>query len=166
MNLIKQNLLGLVGLMILCAGIVLPQGIAQNFCNVVGISALIVYAFLGKNDFFFYLEIVVLIGTIMKIFNVETTLMFAVLIIATIISFAIIFRNPIYRSWDIIFGVVGISGLIYGYATLSNYGYAIGGLATIVYSLIGFSKGIKSALVFALLNTIYSALAIYMIISH
>ncbi len=166
MNIIKQNWLGLIGLIILCIGIVLPQGLLQNICNISGISSLILYAWYGKNDFFFYLESVVLLGTILQIMHINLIVMTVILVIAAIFSFYIIFRNPIYRTKDIVFGIIGVAGLIYGYATLSNVGYAIGGIGALIYSFIGFSKGIKSALIFTLLNAIYSATAIYMIVAH
>lgn len=164
MNLIKQNGLGLLGLVLLCAGIPMQPGIIQSICNVVGICTLILYAWRGKNEFFFYLEQVVLLGTVLKIANVSSLVLVSALIIASILSLTKVFQNPVYRTWDVTFGLIGLMGLVYGYSTLSNYGYAIGGVSAAIYSYIGYSKGLKSGLVFALLNIIYSALAIYMIV--
>lgn len=163
MNIIKQNWLGLVGLIGLCIAIPLPAGTVQNSLNVIGIIALILYAKFGKNEFFMYLELVVLLGTILKILNVSNTVLITALVVATILSLIKVFRNPSYREWSAIFGIIGLAGLVYGYSTLSNWGYAIGGVSSAIYSFIAFRNGLKSALIFTVLNLIYSGLAFYMI---
>lgn len=165
MNLIKQNWIGLLGLILLCSGIPMHAGVIQNIFNIIGIAALILYARLKKNEFFFYLESVVLLGTVLKIINVSFAVLVSVLIIASILSLVKVFQNKAYRTWDASFGLIGLMGLVYGYSTLSNYGYAVGGVASAIYSFIGYKKGLQSALIFVLLNIIYSALAIYMIVN-
>lgn len=166
MNMVKENWIGIIGLIGLCAGIPMSSGIVQNVLNVVGIASLILYAKSKKNDFFFYLESVVLFGTLLKIANVSSVILITALMIAAGLALVKVFQNPDYRKLDTIFGLIGLVGLVYGYATLSNYGYAVGGIASVIYSLIGYRKGLKSGLIFALLNLIYSALAIFMIVSH
>lgn len=164
MNLLKEHWVGILGLIGLCSGIPMEAGVTQNIFNVVGISGLILYAKLKKNDFFFYLEIVVLLGTVLKIFDVSSVVLVTALIVGSVLALLKVFQNPAYRAWDTIFGLVGLAGLVYGYSALSNYGYAIGGVASAIYSIIGYRKGLKSGMIFALLNIIYSGLAIFMII--
>lgn len=166
MEVIKQNWIGLIGLIGLCAGIPMSPGIVQNIFNVVALLALVIYAWRGKNDFFFYLELVVLFGTILKIANVSDAVVAISLVVASLLALAKVFQNPIYRVWYTSFGLIGLAGLVYGYSTLSNVGYAIGGIASVIYSFIGYSKGVKSAFIFGVLNIIYSALAIFMLINH
>ncbi len=166
MEVIKQNWLGIVGLIGLCAGIPLAPSIAKDVLNIVGLVGLIFYAWRGKNDFFFYLEFVVLLGTILKIANVSDTIVAISLVIASLLALVKVFQNPIYRVWYTGFGLIGLAGLVYGYSTLSNIGYAIGGIASVIYSFIGYAKGVKSAFIFGILNIIYSALAIFMLISN
>lgn len=163
MNIIKQNWIGLVGLISLCIAIPLHAGTAQNVLNILGIVVLILYAKIGKNEFFLYLEFVILLGTILKIFNASNIVLIAALVVATILSLIKVFRNPSYREWNAIFGVIGLVGLVYGYSTLNNWGYAVGGVSSAIYSFIAFRNGLKSALIFAVLNLIYSGLAFYMI---
>lgn len=164
MKILRQNWLGIIGLICLCIAIPLANGVTQNLLNVIGILLLVTYAWCAKNEFFFYLELVVLLGAVLKITNVSNLVLNTALVLASVIALARVFKNPANRVWYIGFGLVGLAGLVYGYATLSNLGYAIGGVASMIYSFILFSKGIKSALIFGILNIIYGTLAIYMLI--
>lgn len=164
-NMIKQNLLGILGLVLLCVGVAVGIGITQNILNVIGISMLIIYAKQGKNEFFFYLESVVLLGTVLKIADVNNNILIMSLIIATLLALFKVLKNAEYRKADTVIGIIGLLGLVYGYSTLSSYGYAIGGIALAIFSLIGYCKGIKSALIFMILNVFFASIAIYTIIS-
>lgn len=164
MNTLKEHWIGMFGLIALCAGIPLEAGAMQNACNIAGVFGLIAYAKVKNNAFFFYLELVVMLSTLLKIFAVSPIILITALIIATSLALLKIFQDPAYRVWDTAFGLIGLSGLVYGYAALSNYGYAVGGVASAIYSIIGFRKGVKSGFIFAILNLIYGGIAIFMIV--
>lgn len=165
MELIKKNILGIFGLIILCVGVTIDIGILKHTLNITGIILLIIYAWINKDEFFCYLELVVLMGTIMKIMDFSNNILVLLLVCATIISLIKIFKNPIYRKLDTAIGLTGLFGLVYGYSTLNNYGYAIGGVSLAIYSIIGYFNGVKSALIFAILNIFFGSVAIYMILN-
>lgn len=165
METIKQNIVGVVGLIALCIAIPLSHGALQNVINVVGILALILYAWQGKNIFFFYLELIVLLGTFLQIAKVSPIITWTALILSFLVTALKLLQNPAYRNFGTILGFVGLAGLVFGYATLNPIGYAVGGVCSACYSFILFKQGIKSGLLFALLNVIYGGLAIYMIVN-
>ena len=164
MEIIKQNIVGVIGLIGLCIAIPMSGGLLQNVINVLGISALIIYAWQGKNTFFFYLESVVLLGTILQIAGVSPEITWTALILSFVVTVLRILQNPDYRNIMTAIGFVGLFGLVFGYATLNPIGYAIGGVCCACYSFILFKQGIKSGLLFTLLNIIYGGLAIYVIL--
>lgn len=164
MDLIKQNIIGVLGLIALCVAIPLPPGLLQNGINVLGISALIIYAWQGKNTFFFYLESVVLLGTFLQIAGVSSAITWTALILSFVVIVLRILQNPAYRNFMTVIGFTGLFGLVFGYATLNPIGYAIGGVCCACYSFILFKQGIKSGLLFTLLNIIYGGLAIFVIL--
>ena len=165
MELIKQNIVGVLGLIALCVAIPLSHGAPQNVINVVGISALIIYAWQGRNTFFLYLELIVLLGTLLQIAEVSPVITWTTLTLSFFVTALRLLQNPAYRNFATILGFTGLAGLVFGYATLNPIGYAIGGVCSACYSIILFRQGIKSGLLFALLNVIYGALAIYVILN-
>ena len=163
MDLIKQNIIGVLGLIALCVAIPLPPGLLQNVINVFGISALIIYAWQGKNTFFFYLESVVLLGTILQIAGVSPEITWTALILSFAVTTLRVLQNPDYRNFMTVIGFVGLFGLVFGYATLNPIGYAVGGACCAWYSIALFRQGIKSGLLFCVLNIIYGSVAVYVI---
>lgn len=164
MKIIKENWLGLLGLIGLCVAIPLPEGLVKNIFNLIGFVGLIVYAWRGKNAFFFYFELVALLGNILNIMGVGDTIKFTLLVIASLAALIRVLMKPEYRQWYTIFGVIGLGGLVYGYAAFSNWGYTIGGIGMVLYSAVGFYQGVQIALIFGLLNVIYGGISIYMLL--
>ncbi len=166
MNLVKENIIGIIGLIALCAGIPLPIGLLKFSLNIIGFIALIIYAYKGKNALFFYFEIVALIGYILSFMPIANHIKYLLMVILTLAAFAKIFSFEKFRRWYTGFGIAGLVGLIYGYLANSNLGYAIGGIGMVIYSFIGFFQGTKIALIFGILNIIYGSIAIYMLFNY
>lgn len=164
MKLIKDNLLGIIGLIGLCIAIPLAGGLLKNVLNIIGFLGLILYARVGKNDLFFYFEIVALIGYLLNIAEISNSFKYPLMIILSIAALIKVLSKAEFRQWYTIFGVIGLGGLVYGYLAFSNLGYTIGGVGMAIYSFIGFYQGVQIALIFGLLNVIYGGISIYMLL--
>jgi hypothetical protein len=165
MKIIRENWLGVLGLVCLCVAIPVPLGLVKNALNIIGFLSLISYAWMGKNDVFFYFEIVALFGYLITLFGMPDIMKYPLLAIACIAALSKVLSNQLNRKWYTIFCVIGLGGLVYGYAAFSNLGYAIGGVGMVIYSAIGYYKGVKVALIFGVLNIIYGGVAIFMLMS-
>lgn len=165
MGVIRQNWIGIVGLIGLCIGMPLPHGILQNSINLVSFIALVLYAWLGKNEFFTYQQSIVLIGAVLKILNVNDLIIASVLVIMSLVAVVKILQNPVFRVWYTAVGFIGLAGFVYGYATLNPIAYAVAGVASTIYSFVSYSKGVKSAFLFGVLNIIYGSIALYIVFS-
>jgi hypothetical protein len=165
-KLIKDNILGIIGLIALCVAIPLPEGSIKNILNIVGFLGLISYAKLGKNDLFFYAELVALLGYIVNIVGINNSIKYPVMIVVSLAALIKILSNADYRKLYTIFGFIGLGGLVYGYLAYSNVGYAVGGVGMAIYSLIGFFQGFRVALIFFILNVIYGGVSIYMLLAQ
>lgn len=165
MQQIKQNWIGLLGLILLCSGLTLDQTlIIKDIINVIGILLLLIYAKQQNNSFFFYAEFVVLLGTVLKIISLNEMTLLICMSIASILALIKIFALPYYRTHFIetLIGLIGLFGLAFGFSTNENIGLVIGGLFLAIYGFIGFKNGIASALIFAILNLIFGGLALYL----
>lgn len=166
-RLIKENHIGILGLILLCIGLLVSELWPKNIINVIGIVLLMIYAKQQKNDFFYYAELVVLLGTLLNVAQINTTILMIVMIIASILVLFKIFSFPYYRTHvlDSIIGLIGLFGLAFGFSTGNNWGFIIGGFFIALYGFIGFFKGVGSALIFAILNLIFAGIAIYALFS-
>lgn len=163
MEVIKQNWIGIVGLVGLCIGMPLSHGILQNSVNLISFIALVVYAWLGKNEFFIYQQSAVLIGALLKVLHVNDFIIGAILLVILLIAIIKVLQNPAFRVWYTIVGFIGFAGFVYGYSMFNNIAYAIAGIASTIYSFVSYSKGVKSAFLFGVLNVIYGSIALYLV---
>lgn len=160
---IKENWIGILGLILLCVGLTLEPSYIQGGFNVVGIVLLLIYAKMQKNLFFYYAECVVLLGTILKIIGINEVFLALCMTIASIFALYKIFGIEYYKKHTIetIIGLIGLFGLALGFSTGLNIGFIVGGIFLAVYGFIGFFNGITSALIFAILNLIFGGIALY-----
>jgi hypothetical protein len=165
MELIKQNWIGIVGLIGLCVGMPLTHGVLQNSVNLASFIALVLYAWLGKNEFFIYQQSAVLIGAVLKILQVNDFIIGGVLVAILFVAVIKILQNPVFRVWYTAVGFIGFGGFVYGYSMLNNVAYAVAGVASTIYSFVSYSKGVKSAFLFGVLNIIYGSIALYLVFS-
>jgi hypothetical protein len=160
MEILRQHRFGIAGLVLLCAGLVMHPGSLQNVTNVAGLCALIYYAYAAQNLFFFYLEFIVLLGSILKIARVSGIITTIALALAAMLALARIGQEPRYRTPSTLIGACGLIGLVYGYTTFQGLGFVIGGSGLFLYSLLGYRQKVAGAAVFAILNFIYTLIAL------
>lgn len=161
---IRQNWLGVLGLLVLCVAIAGDfSGRPRDAIDFIGVTMMTLYAFQQRNEFFCYLQTVAELGVILRIVHASNNILMIVLGSVSLFALIMIFRKPVFREFGSLIGVAGLLGLAYGYATLNIIGFTVGGIGLMIYGFIGFKKGFESALLFAILNGVYSVAALYVL---
>jgi hypothetical protein len=152
--------LAIIGLLIAITGNFLEISVAKKLCYLIGALILLVTALLEKNTFYIILEIILLIGAGIAFspisFFWKSSITISLGILAAI-YFSLSGQLKDYLTW---LSIIGILIITWGYALTNPMLYAGGGAIITVYSFCAFRRGEKIALVFGILNFVFTITAL------
>ncbi|MGD9107663.1 MAG: hypothetical protein PVI75_00630 [Gammaproteobacteria bacterium] len=152
--------LAIIGLLVTIAGNFFDISITKKLCYFVGTVFLLTPAVLERNTFFIILEIILMIGTIIAFFPVafiwKSSIPVGLGIIAAI-YFGFSGQLKDYLTW---LSVIGILVGTWGYAVTNPIIYFCAGTIITTYSFCSFRRGETIALVFGILNVIFTVTAL------
>jgi len=152
--------LAIIGLLITIAGNFFDISITKKLCYLIGALILLITALMESNTFFTVLETILSIGAgvaflpISFIWKSGIPISLGVLA-ATYFSFSGQLKD--YLTWLSITGVLIVT---WGYALTNPMLYVVGGAIVTVYSFCSFRRGETIALVFGILNSIFTLTAL------
>ncbi len=155
-NHLVNILIGIIGLLIFIVGTLMPGAACQKYLFFAGAILLTLSSYLEKNIFFTVLEAIVSIDAILTFLNLPVltiTIITFIIVIITVIYFAI---KGAFKERYLIIGTVGLLFLAIGVGTLNPIAYTLGGLFLVIYAYYSFKKGYQIALLFIILNAIFT----------
>ncbi|MGD9152755.1 MAG: hypothetical protein PVG30_03740 [Gammaproteobacteria bacterium] len=152
--------LAIIGLVITIAGNFFDVSITKKLCYLIGALLLLVTALLEKNTFFTILEIILSIGAAIAFLPISHIWKSGVPIClgtlaATYFSFSGQLKD--YLTW---LSVIGVLICTWGYAVTNPIIYFCAGLIITVYSFCSFRRGETIALIFGILNSVFTLTAL------
>ncbi len=153
-------LIGVVGMAIIIYGNLLPATTAQKLCYLFGGIIMMVSALLEKQSFFIILQVIIVSGAAIAFAPMPAIYRACVPILLSIIAIAHFAMKGELSNKTTLLGNLGIVFLAAGYAITNPVIYFIGGALLSIYSLISFKQGVKIAILWAILNIIFSATAL------
>jgi hypothetical protein len=155
---------GIIGFIFVIMGTLLaPSSLEQKVCYLLGSIFLLTMSSLDLQLYFILLQIVILAGAIVAFFPIPVFYKAAVPIALSIFSVLLFLFKGYLKDPNQIFGCLGLLLLAAGYAVSNPIIYFLGGLVVMIYSYISYRRGIKTALLFALLNLVFSVTSAYAI---
>lgn len=157
-------LLGILGMAIACYGNLLPFSVAQKICYFVGALLLLLSSILEKQLFFIVLQIIIASGAGIALLTIPPSYKAAFPIVLSILAIVYFVKQRQLQDKVMSLGVLGIAVLAAGYAITKPSVYFLGASLLMVYSFLSYHKGVKIALLWAVLNAVFAitaALAIY-----
>jgi len=155
-NHIVNILIGIVGLLIFIVGTLMPGSPYQKDFFLVGGIFLSLSSYLEKNAFFTVLEGIIVIDAILTYFpisNTVITIITALMVILTIVIFAV---KGSFKDKSLLVGTLGLIFLALGVGLLNPICYTVGGFVIVIYSICGIMNGLQIAWLFLILNAIFT----------
>ena len=149
-------LVGVIGLLSFIVGTLIPGSPLQKYFFLAGAILLTISSYLEKNVFFTVLEAIVTIGailTFLSLSNITIAVITFIIVIITVLYFA---AKGLFKERYLIIGTIGLFFLAIGVGTLNPIAYTIGGFFLTIYAYFSFKKGYQIALLFIILNAIFS----------
>lgn len=152
--------IGAIGLLCAIIGNLYPATMLQKHLYLAGGLLLFISALLEKEEYFITLEVVVIACTLLAYLPEHAGLKMAVPLVLSLGSIGYLFYRGLLRdglSW------VGVAGLVFlglGYATLNPLIYFAGGVVLTIYSTASYFRGVGIALLWAILNAVFSVTAL------
>lgn len=153
-------LIGVVGLLAAIIGNLYPETMLQKHLYLAGGVLLIISALLEKAEYFITLEVVVIVCAILAYYPGHAELKMAVPLVLSLLSVVYLYSRGLLGTMLSHLGIVGLVLLGLGYATLNPHIYLAGGLVLTVYSAASYFKGVNIAMLWAILNAVFSATAL------
>jgi len=156
--------IGVLGLILVIAGTFLPPQLTQKLLFIFGVFLLIISSALEKHQFFAILETVVLVGSLVAFTSMSMATKVVIPIAFSILAIIYFATRGMLRDYVSIIGCIGLLFLATGFAISTPIVYFLGGLALTIYSYISYCRGASIALLFTILNAVFtvaSAIAIF-----
>ncbi len=161
---VKSNRINLgvsiIGLILVIVGAMLPPIITQKVFFVSGAVCLLIASCVDRAEFFAFLNAIVLLGTVIAFFHVSVTFKLVLLGIAGVIALGYLFKREYIKTIIDILGCVGLLLLAFGYAVSNPFVYLFGGFFLTIYSYTAYKNGVRIGLIFAILNAIFTVMAL------
>ena len=150
----------IIGLLITIAGNFFDVSVDKKLCYLIGTLFLLIPAILEKNTFFSILETILIIGTIIAFFPIsffwKSSIPISLGILAAV-YFGVSGQLKDYLTW---LSVAGILVGTWGYAVTTPIIYFSAGTIITTYSFCSFRRGETIALVFGILNSVFTLTAL------
>ncbi len=161
---VKTNYINLsisiIGLVMIIIGALLSPTITQKTLFAGGCVFLFTASCIEKATFFAILQVIVLLGTAIAFFHISITAKLIVLGVVSIIALVYLYKRNFIQTFIDIVGSAGLLLLAFGYAVSNPFVYLFGGLFLAIYSYSAYKKGVKIGLIFAILNVIFTVMAL------
>ncbi|MBA2656872.1 MAG: hypothetical protein H0U70_07780 [Tatlockia sp.] len=160
----KDNLFllnGFVGSCILFMGLV--QNPAQLY-YVIGSSLLLITALHFKLIYFIALELIIIAGHGASFLHIGTTMQVAMPSLLTLQLLAFYFLSGQLNNIYLLVGIAGIALHSAGFAYANQWIFFFGSLLIAIYAFYAYFKGKKVALLWAILNSLFTLTAAYKLI--
>lgn len=152
--------IGVIGLLCAIIGNMYPATMLQKHLYLAGGVLLMISALIEKQEYFITLEVVVIVSALLAYLPDHGTLKMAVPLLLSLFSIGYLYSRGLLKSPASLLGVAGLVFLGLGYATLNPYIYLCGGVVLTAYSAISYYQGVRIALLWAILNAIFSFTAL------
>lgn len=147
--------LGFVGMLLVIYGTLLPFGVVQKLYYLIGAALMLLSAILEKQAFFVILEIVVVAGTAIALMPFSNITKACVPLILSVIALIYFYRRGELKDKLTCLGCAGLIFLALGFGVANPFIYLIGGLLLAIYGYYSFKRGVKIALLWSILNTVF-----------
>lgn len=147
--------IGIIGMLITCYGNLLPYSDAQKACYLIGSLFLFTSSSLERQPFFIILQIIIASGAAIAFAPIPALIKESVPSILSIMALGYFYKQGQLKDKLTIAGVIAIAILAVGYAITEPIIYFSGSFLMMFYSLFSFRRGVKIALVWAILNAVF-----------
>jgi len=155
-NHLVNVLIGVLGLLFFIVGTLMPGVPCQRYLFLAGAVLLTLSSYLEKQVFFTVLEAILVVDAILTFCHLTIlaiTIITFIMVLFTVVYFTV---KGSFKERYLIIGTVGLFFLAMGVGTLNPIAYTIGGLFLVIYSYYSLKKGCQIALLFIILNTIFT----------
>ncbi len=170
MNLVKTNycswsmIIGTLGLILAIIGNFYLDSLLQKYLYFFAAVLLTGSAVLEKQTFFIILEIIVVVSTAIAFIPGYMLFKAAIPLLLSAIFLGNYLSSPQNRDILNLTGALGIILLALGYAIIHPAIYLAGGVVLTIFSSIAFARGVRIAILWAILNAVFSVTALYSIL--
>ncbi len=160
LNAVKvSRCIGLAGMFITILGVIQTDLWLQKSCFLTGAILLCITAHIERHRLFFWLEVVIVIGTLMAFTNTSDATKASIPIIFGAIIFLMLYKQKAFTPAYQWLGGIGLLMLAVGFAIVHPLVYLAGGIILTLYSWKDYQKGASIALIWLILNLVFSVLA-------
>ncbi len=150
---------GVIGMALTLLGLLLPIGFEQRVVFLLGALGPTLTAYLEYHKLFLVLQAVVVSGTLVAFFQLASYVKISIPFFIAIPVLLLLKKQAVLSTANDIFGAVSLLLLSAGYATQEMLFLFLGGFAVSIYSAIEWRKGFAPALIWLVLNVIFTTLA-------
>jgi hypothetical protein len=165
MSKLNVNLLiGLVGMLIVIGGTLISPGTTQKVLYLIGAVFMLVSAALERQLFFVILQVVIVVGAAVAFTHWPILVKAMVPLAFSIAALIYFYFTEALHDRLTQVGCGGLIAIALGFANSSPIIYLIGGVLLAIYGFWSFRRGVKIAMLWAILNSIFaltSLVAIY-----
>jgi len=147
--------IGIVGMLLVIAGTLLPADLTQKLYYLLGAGLMLISATLERQRFFIILEIIIVAGTAVALTSLSGITKEAVPLLLSILALSYFAVRGELKDPLTLFGTIGLIVLAIGFAITNPIIYLVGGLLLAIYSYGSFRRGVKIAMIWAVLNAIF-----------
>ena len=155
-KIIFARTLGSIGMLFPITGNFLPPSTERDLCFVIGSILMLVAAYVEREVFFTVLQIIVLVGASVAFTPFTLLVRAAIPIVVTMMALLWFAKTGRLKDKLTLFGSFGIAILALGYAVSNPFLYFFGGANLTVYATMAFYRGVKIAIICAVINFIFT----------
>lgn len=148
-----------IGMIFPIAGNFLPPSFERNLCFVMGSVLMLIGAMIEREEFFSVLQLIVLVGAAMAFTPWTLIVRASIPIVTTAVILLWFYVSGRMEDRLTLFGSFGIAVLALGYAVMNPVIYFMGGVILTVYASMAFYRGVKIAIIWAILNFFFAIAA-------
>lgn len=149
-------MIGLVGMLIVIAGTLITPGVTQKVLYLVGALFMLTSAALEHQVFFVILQIIIVVGAAVALTHWSFWIKAIVPLVCSFAALIYFYYTKALHDHLTQVGCGGLIAIALGFANSSPIIYLIGGILLAIYGFWSFRRGVKIALLWAILNSIFA----------
>lgn len=158
-NLVNLSV-GIIGMLLATYANLLPQmSLLQKSFYFIGAVLMLISSTLEKQRFFMVLQLVIVGSTAIAFAPLAPIIKTSFSVACSVIAILYFIFTGQCKDKLTIFGCLGIAILAIGYAVTNPVIYLLGSIALFIYSLLSYKRGIKIAIVWVIMNIVFSITA-------
>lgn len=151
---------GIIGMVLATYANLLPQmSLLQKSFYFIGAVLMLVSSMLEKQRFFTALQLVVVGSTAIAFAPLALSIKTGFSVTCSVIAILYFIVTGQCKDKLTAFGCLGIAILAIGYAVTNPIIYLLGSIALFIYSLLSYRQGVKIAIVWVIMNIVFSITA-------